>query len=48
VICPKCGIGRQARFEKCANCGLILKIDKSAQVRTLAPPAPPPGGAAAA
>ena len=48
VICPKCGIGRQARFEKCANCGLILKIDKSAQVRTLAPTGPPPGGAAAA
>lgn len=48
VTCPKCGIGRQARFDTCANCGLILKIDKSAQVRTLAPVGPPPGGAAAA
>lgn len=48
VTCPKCGIGRQARFDTCANCGLILKIDKNAQVRTLAPTGPPPGGAAAA
>ncbi len=48
VTCPKCGIGRQARVDTCANCGLILKIDKSAQVRTLAPSGPPPGGAAAA
>jgi hypothetical protein len=48
VTCPKCGIGRQARYDTCANCGLILKIDKSAQVRTLAPTGPPPGGAAAA
>ena len=48
VTCPKCGIGRQARLDTCANCGLILKIDKSAQVRTLAPSGPPPGGAAAA
>lgn len=48
VTCPKCGIGRQARQDTCANCGLILRIDKSAQVRTLAPSGPPPGGAAAA
>ncbi|MGZ8527206.1 MAG: hypothetical protein ACXWWR_00275 [Candidatus Limnocylindrales bacterium] len=48
VTCPKCGISRQARLDTCANCGLILKIDKSAQVRTLVPTGPPPGGAAAA
>jgi hypothetical protein len=48
VICPKCGISRQARIDRCGNCGLILKIDKSAQVRAVVPTGPPPGGAAAA
>jgi hypothetical protein len=48
VTCPKCGIGRQARFDTCENCGLILKIDKHAQTRHLQPAGPPPGGAAAA
>jgi hypothetical protein len=48
VSCPKCGIGRQARIRTCANCGLILQIDKSAQQRSLRPAGPPPGGAAVA
>jgi hypothetical protein len=48
VSCPKCGIGRQARFDTCENCGLILKIDKNAQTSHLQPAGPPPGGAAAA
>ena len=48
VTCPKCGIGRQARVDTCANCGLILKIDKRAEQLALQPAGPPPGGAAAA
>jgi hypothetical protein len=48
VTCPKCGIGRQARVRTCANCGLILQIDKSAQQRAIRPAGPPPGGAAVA
>ncbi len=48
VTCPKCGIGRQARVRTCANCGLILQIDKKAETRALQPAGPPPGGAAAA
>ncbi len=48
VTCPKCGIGRQARVGTCANCGLILKIDRNAESRALRPAGPPPGGAAAA
>jgi hypothetical protein len=48
VACPKCGIGRQARIETCANCGLILKIDKAAEQRALRPAGPPTDGAAAA
>lgn len=48
VVCPKCGIGRQARIRTCANCGLVLKIDQRAEQRALQPAGPPPGGAAAA
>jgi hypothetical protein len=48
VTCPKCGIGRQARIRTCANCGLILQIDKKAELRAVQPAGPPPGGAAAA
>jgi hypothetical protein len=48
VTCPKCGIGRQARIRTCANCGLILEIDKKAELRAVQPTGPPPGGAAAA
>jgi hypothetical protein len=48
VTCPKCGIGRQARIRTCANCGLVLQIDKRADVRAVVPAGPPPGGAAAA
>jgi hypothetical protein len=48
VTCPKCGIGRQARIRTCANCGLILQIDKKAELRSVQPVGPPPGGAAAA
>ncbi len=48
VDCPKCGIGRQARVETCANCGLVLRIDRNNETRSLRPAGPPPGGAAIA
>jgi hypothetical protein len=46
VRCPKCGVGRAAYVDTCANCGLVLKIEP--RVVQLAPASPPPGGAAAA
>jgi hypothetical protein len=46
VICPKCGIGREATIDTCGNCGLVLRIEP--RTRALAPVGPPPGGAAAA
>ena len=46
VICPKCGVGREASIQTCGNCGLVLRIETRA--RQLAPAGPPPGGAAAA
>ncbi len=48
VTCPKCAIGRPARVTTCANCGLVLRIDPSAETRALQPAGPPPGGAAVA
>jgi hypothetical protein len=46
VACPKCGVGRAASVETCANCGLVLKVEPRAVA--LRPAGPPPGGAAAA
>ena len=48
VACPKCGIGRPARIDTCANCGLILRMDRNAELRAMVPAGPPPGGSAAA
>ena len=46
VICPMCGVGRNAEIDTCGNCGLVLKID----TRPLAVRRgrPKPGGAAVA
>lgn len=46
VRCPKCGVGRMAFIDTCANCGLVLRIERKALA--LRPAGPPPGGAAAA
>ena len=46
VICPMCGIGREAAISTCGNCGLILKVE--ARARVMRPAGPPPGGAAIA
>jgi hypothetical protein len=46
VICPMCGVGRNAEIDTCGNCGLVLKIE----TRPLAVRrgSPKPGGAAVA
>jgi hypothetical protein len=47
VICPMCGLGRQALVDTCTNCGLVLKVNpRAVAVRTTS--GPRPGGAAAA
>ena len=46
VICPMCGIGRDAEITTCGNCGLVLKIE--ARARVMRPAGPPPGGGAVA
>ncbi len=46
VVCPMCGLGRQAEIDTCGNCGLVLKVIPRA--RALRPAGPPPGGAAIA
>jgi hypothetical protein len=46
VRCPKCGVGRAAYVDTCANCGLVLKLQP--RPVGLQPVGPPPGGAAAA
>jgi hypothetical protein len=46
VICPMCGIGRDAAITTCGNCGLVLKVEQ--RVRVVRPAGPPPGGAAVA
>ena len=46
VRCPKCGVGRAAYIDTCANCGLVIKLQPRAV--GLQPAGPPPGGAAAA
>jgi hypothetical protein len=47
VICPMCGLGRQALVDTCTNCGLVLKV-KTRAVAVRSTPGPRPGGAAAA
>ena len=47
VICPMCGIGRDAALDTCGNCGLVLRVEKRIRVMSTAP-SPPPGGAALA
>lgn len=46
VICPMCGLGRDAGITTCGNCGLVLKVER--RPRVLRPSGPPPGGAAIA
>ena len=46
VICPMCGIGREAAISTCGNCGLVLKVEP--RTRVMRPSGPPPGGAAIA
>ena len=47
VICPMCKLGRAAAIQTCAECGLVLKVEKRAiAAGTIA--GPPPGGAAVA
>ncbi len=46
VICPMCGIGRDAAIRTCGNCGLVLKVET--RTRVMRPAGPPPGGAAIA
>ena len=47
VICPMCGLGRQALVDTCTNCGLVLKV-KPRAVAIRRTSGPKPGGAAAA
>ncbi len=46
VICPMCRVERNAQIARCANCGLVLKVERP--LRISGPSAPPPGGAAIA
>lgn len=46
VICPMCGVGRDAAIDTCGNCGLVLKVQRRMRVSTTI--TPPPGGAAIA
>jgi hypothetical protein len=47
VVCPMCGLGRQAAIDTCTNCGLVLKVKtRPVPVRTTS--GPKPGGAAVA
>ena len=46
VICPMCGVGREAAISTCGNCGLVLKVQPRARVVRSA--GPPPCGAAVA
>ncbi len=46
VVCPMCGLGREAEVDTCGNCGLVLKVVPHS--RALRPAGPPPGGAAVA
>jgi hypothetical protein len=46
VICPMCGVGRNAELDTCGNCGLVLRIENRAV--TVRRGRPKPGGAAAA
>jgi hypothetical protein len=46
VMCPMCGLGRDAEIDTCTNCGLVLHVKtRAVAIRTTGPR---PGGAAAA
>lgn len=47
VVCPMCGLGRAAKIDTCANCGLVLKVVPRAIVARSSA-GPKPGGAAVA
>jgi hypothetical protein len=47
VVCPMCDLGRAAGIQTCAECGLVLKVEKRA-IATGTIAGPPPGGAAVA
>ena len=47
VVCPMCGLGRQAAIDTCSNCGLVLKV-KNRPVPVKTTSGPRPGGAAVA
>jgi hypothetical protein len=47
VVCPMCGLGREARIDTCSNCGLVLQV-RTRAVPVRATTGPRPGGAAAA
>jgi hypothetical protein len=47
VVCPMCGLGRQAAIDTCSNCGLVLKV-KARPVPVTTGSGPRPGGAAVA
>ncbi len=46
VVCPMCGLGREAEIDTCGNCGLVLRVIP--QARAVRAAGPPPGGAAIA
>ena len=46
VICPMCGVQREAQLPTCGNCGLELSVRQGMAVAR--PAGPPPGGAAVA
>lgn len=46
VICPMCGVQREAQLPTCGNCGLVLTVKRGMAVAR--PAGPPPGGAALA
>lgn len=48
VRCPVDGTVRPVTTELCRTCGTRFRLGPAANARTLAAPAPPPGGAAAA
>jgi hypothetical protein len=46
LLCPRCGVARNAALETCGNCGLAGRV--SDRALALAPDAGPPAGGAAA
>ena len=46
LLCPRCGVARDAALESCGNCGLTGRV--SDRALAVAPAGPPSGGAAVA